>query len=72
MSSLCHSEDLLEIRAMEQILNGYKKLIFRSETLNPKQEVNSQTEIHKQLEATTGKINSDYSIHLMEAGFLNY
>ena len=72
MPSLCHSEDLLEIRAMKQILTRVYETDIQIKTLNPKPEVNSETEIHKLLETTTGKINSDYSSQLMEAGFLNY
>ena len=72
MPSLCHSKDLLEIRAMKQILTRVYETDIQIKTLNPKPEVNSETEIHKLLETITGKINSDYSSQLMEAGFLNY
>ena len=72
MPSLCHSEDLLEIRALKQFFKRVKETDIQIKTTNPKPEVNSQTEIRKLPETTTGKINSDYSIPLMETGFLNY
>ena len=40
--------------------------------LTQKLKVNSKSENRKLLETTTGKIDSDYNIYLMKAGFLNY